>query len=132
MKIDTNACRVFLTTDPKCRAVWEGRYDPADYEDEDPEEVEWANRVLSNARNPKKWKRTAKFGVGSKVDLEGSDTTGAGGSDIVNCSWTVEALGFTPQKGDTVREFTLEDTDHCTISLLEHSGKLYFLDDLSD
>ena len=130
-KITTADCRLFLTTDTACRAVWEGAYGLENYVDDDPEELAWAKKNLANAANPKKWKRIGKYTIGSKTDIEGSDTTGAGGGDFAN-HWGNEALGFTPAKGDVVREFWLEDTDHCTIVLIEHGGRLRFLEDRSD
>ena len=129
-KITTADCRAFLSTDAKCRAVWEGSYSLDNFVDCDPEEIEWARKNLANAANPKKWKRIGKYGIGSTTDLDGNDS-GAGGGDYGN-HWGTETLGFTPHKGDVVREFWLEDTDHCTIVLIEHNGSLHFLDDRSD
>lgn len=128
-KITTADCRKFLTTDPKVQDVVQGRYDIVECEVDDPEEIKYFNKVLKDAKIPKRWKRRTKYKIGSETDRMGGDV--GGGSDYANSDYIKQSIGFDPV-GGVIREFWLEGTDHVTVAILEKDGVLTLVDDLSD
>lgn len=128
-KLSTEDCRKFLVTDPSVQAIVKKHCNISDYDPVvDSEQISYCQKTAQAAQNPRRWRRQAKYGVGSKRDLEGGGM--AYGDDFgVDC--VLKTLGVDP-RGGVVREFWLEHTDHITVVLLEKAGKLFLLDDLSD
>lgn len=136
MGLSTADCRKFLATNPGVLKLVRDRvgYDPSPAAwlaqcDGDAQEVAFFQGWLNNAANPKKWKRRAKYGIGSKTDREGGNS--GGGCDYGEGDYVRQSHGVDPA-GGVVREFWLEDTDHITLALLEKNGALTVIDDLSD
>jgi len=123
MKITTADCRNWLVADARVQEIVADRSGYSDYlsgaEPKSSVQMTW----VTDGKNPAKWKRQAKYKIGSKTDLDRLD--------YANDERVVQCAGVDPT-GGTVRTFWLENTDHVTIDILELSGKLYFLDDLSD
>ena len=123
MALSTADCRNWLVADVQTQKIVADNSGHTDYlagrEPLADVQMTW----VTNAKLPKKWKRVTKFKVGGKFDKEnhGWDTN----------EYAEQQIGK-PLAGGVIREFWLEDTDHVTIAILELSGKLYFLDDLSD
>ena len=124
-KITTADCRNFLASDPTVQRIIHERA-------ADAVEIAYSDKVISNGKNPKRWKRITKYKVGSKTDLEGGELGGGMGySHPDQVKYVIRECGVDPT-GGVVRDFWLEETDRVTISLLEKEGQLYFLEDLSD
>lgn len=107
--MNTESIRQWLATDPRILQIVRDRSGVSDGEadEETAVWVEWA-------QNPKRWVRRSKMRVGS-------------------AAWQ-ERFGYL--LGDitsgVAREFWLRDTDHVTILLIEQSGSIAHIEDLSD
>lgn len=70
-------------------------------------------KIIENAHKPSGWKRVAKFEVGSKADVEGSEQERTGYKLIED---------FPQYKGWTCRVFLLKKSDSIEIALFEKDG----------
>lgn len=70
-------------------------------------------KVIKNSRKPSGWARVAKYTVGSKTDVEGTDQPRTGAN---------LARDFPKLKGWTCRVFLLKDSDSIEIALFEKDG----------
>ena len=128
--LSTADCRNWLATDPAIQKLVKDRvgYDPnpavfLEVCDNDPQEVAFFTKWVTDAAIPKKWKRMSKFKIGGKHDQENS---GYGESTFIR-----QQLGFDPA-GGVAREFMLEGTDRISAVIVEHHGKLYLLEETCD
>lgn len=103
----------YLTEDARVQEIVAGRCGALYPEELEEGEREYADQIVANGKNPKKWKRMSKFTVGGPSD---------------------EMFGeYYPQwKGCIAREFYLEDTDHVTIILITRNDNIIAVEDFSD
>lgn len=115
----------YLTLNVVVQKIVAGRCGLLDMEHEEfePEEIAYVEKIVSNGKNPKKWKRMRKY----KIDSPANE---------IYVRWDKQKEKHIPEPeltGCTVREFYLEDTDHVTIALITNDeGEVIMMDDLSD
>ena len=116
----TEDCRQWLASDPDIQQLVKDRYgwdaDPVsmlEMCDYDQEEVDYIKAIVKLASEPKNWKRTKKYSLGSTTDKEYRD-------------YGLEITG-----DGVVRNFELKNSE-IEVVILEQNDQLRFLDDLSD
>lgn len=116
--MNTAELKQFLATNAEVQRMIQERYDLGEYEDNAPaEEIAHHEKVVRDAKDPKKWKRVRKYNVGSVTEM-------GVGDDIAHV--------YPHLIGGVVREFWLDGTDHVTFLLVEKDGDIKLVDDLSD
>ena len=121
MKLSTADCQKYLV-EKKLEDI-KAMY--GDETDTSPEGQAFYNEIITNASNPKMWKRMTKYNVGSDLD-KGEKECAPGGYAGMNYHQRPQYAG------GIVRTFYLEGTDHITFNLIEVDGKIVGEDDCSD
>lgn len=110
--MDSKKLKEYLSSNPEVQRIVKGRSGLGD--DDFDGDYEYANLIVANGKNPKKWKRTHKFLIGSNAD----------DYDM--------AFYYPNLVGETARVFYLEETDHVTILLVVKDNQIVVMEDLSD